>query len=181
MNKLNTLALGLVVTLCACKGGGGESSDWSQKPLDQTIQDKVKGAGFRLQIPAGWKLDTTLGPKAADPNEITKEWRPDVKDYFSEPSVSVSYQSIPAKDLDGYIKDAMLSDKDQIAKKEQTADGFVLVTHTKNNGTVRARIMKAKGAVHIECRASQAKTGGVPNPPATMAWLEKMCATLTIE
>jgi hypothetical protein len=45
---------------------------------------------------------------------------------------------------------------------------------------VRAEIMKTKGDAHLACRASQAKTGGVPSPDATMAWLEKLCSSLTI-
>ena len=70
--------------------------------------------------------------------------------------------------------------KDVIAKQEQTADGFVLVYHTKNNGIVRVHTLKTKGDTNLFCRASQAKTGGVPNPDATMAWLEKLCGSLTL-
>lgn len=170
------IALALVLVLVAC-GKDEPGKDWSGKPLDATIEDKVNGKAFRILAPKGMKLDDIGG---AGPDAISKHWLADVGDYFSEPSFTVSYDSIPAKDLDGFLADAMLDDKDVVAKKEATADGFVLVTHTKNKGIVRAFVGKAKGDVHLKCRASQARTGGVPNPDATMAWLERLCLSLTI-
>ena len=56
----------------------------------------------------------------------------------------------------------------------------VILYHTKNKGIVRVEMQKNKGDISLTCRASQAKTGGVPSPDATMAWLEKMCSSLTI-
>ncbi|HEY5947641.1 MAG TPA: hypothetical protein VIV40_19185 [Kofleriaceae bacterium] len=171
----------ICVLLFACGKQSEPGADWSQKPLDATIENQVKGVPFRISVPKGWKYDDAAGRKENDPQEITKEWRPDVKDYFSEPSVTVSYDAIPATDLDGFVKDAMLDEgKDVIAKKQQTPDGFVLISHTKNHGIVRIELMKTKGDAHVKCRASQAKTGGVPSPDATMAWLEKLCGSLTL-
>ncbi len=179
MKHLMTIGIMVGALAAGCGkggGGGGPGKDWSGKPLDVTIESKVKGAGFRIQAPAGMKLD---GDDA--PDSITKSWKADVGDYFSEPSFQVSYASIPAKDLDTFVKSAMVGANDVIAKKEATADGFVLVTHGPKHGLVTALVQKAKGDTYLSCRASQAKTGGVPNPPATMAWLEKLCSSLTIQ
>ena len=176
-----TNRLMLCVVLVACGKNAEPGADWSQKPLDATIESKVHGVPFKLSVPKGWKFDDASGRKEADPDEITKQWRPDVKDYFSEPSVTVSYAALPPTDLDGFVKDAMIDEKkDVIAKKEQTPDGFVMLYHTKNKGIVRVQLLKRKGDVNLNCRASQAKTGGVPSPDATMAWLEKMCSSLTL-
>ncbi|HEY5922420.1 MAG TPA: hypothetical protein VIV11_12150 [Kofleriaceae bacterium] len=171
----------IAALLFACGKPAEPGADWSAKPLDATIESKVKGVPFKLSVPKNFKFDGVGDDKEDNPESITKRWRPDVKDYFSEPSVSVSYAAIPAKDLDGFVSDAMVDkDKDVIAKKEQTADGFVMLYHTKNKGIVRVELLKRKGDVHLNCRASQAKQGGVPSPDATMAWLEKMCASLTL-
>ena len=176
-----TKALAFCVLLAACGEQSEPGQDWSQKPLDATIENKVKNVPFKISVPKGWKFDAVGTRKEDDPEEITKEWRPDIKDYFSEPSVTVAYAAIPAKDLDSFLKYVMVDDKkDVIAKKEQTPDGFVIVYHTKNKGIVRVELQKNKGDVALTCRASQAKTGGVPSPDATMAWLEKMCSSLTL-
>jgi hypothetical protein len=176
----NRLLLCLLVA-GACGKTAEPGADWSQKPLDTTVENKVNNVPFKVSMPKGWKFDDIAGRKENDDAEITKMWRPDVKDYFSEPGLTISYAAIPAKDLDSFVKHTMLDEaKDVIAKKEQTADGFVLVSHTKNKGIVRVQMLKRKGDVHLNCRASQAKQGGVPSPEATMAWLEKMCGTLTL-
>lgn len=173
------LLLGAVLFGCGKKSEPG--ADWSAKPLDATIESKVNNVAFKLSLPKGWTFDGASGEKVDDPAAISKEWRPDIKDYFSEPSVTISYAAIPPTDLAGFVKDAMLDEgKDVIAKQEQTPDGFVLVYHTKNKGIVRVHTMKTKGDAHVFCRASQAKTGGVPSPDATMAWLEKLCGSLKL-
>jgi len=160
--------------LAACgKGSSGPGQDWSGKPLDVKIADEIHGAKFTLQAPAGMKL--------ADTSDVTKEWRADVDDYFSEPSFTVAYEAIPAKTIDDYVRDAMLDKNDVVVKKEATADGFVLLYRTKTWGIVRAHVMKQKGDVHLECRASQAKQGGVPSHDQTLAWLERLCSSLAIQ
>jgi hypothetical protein len=178
MNKLVTTVL-MAATFLACGGSKGESSgpgqDWSSKPLDVTVTDKVHGVGFTIKSPKGMKLEHDDGPDA-----VTKSWEADLKDNFSEPGFSVSFKAIPATTLDEYVKYAALDDKDVVAKKEATADGFLLVTHTKNKGIVRVEQMKKKGDVNLECRISQAKTGGVPNADKTIAWMQEICASLTI-
>ncbi|MEZ4399606.1 MAG: hypothetical protein R3B06_06290 [Kofleriaceae bacterium] len=178
--QLHNTIVALSLALAACGGSkksAGPGQDWSGKPLDTTITDKVKGVGFTIKAPAGMKLDGT----DADPDAITKRWQADVDDYFSEPSFSVAYAAIPAKDVDGFVRDAMLGPKDVVAKQAATDDGFVLTTHTQDNGTVRASVLKRKGDVTLTCRASQAKTGGVPSPEKTLAWLESLCSSLTIQ
>lgn len=174
-------ALAFCVLLAACGKQSEPGADWSQKPLDATIENKVKNVGFKISVPKGWKFDAVGDQKESDPEALHKEYRPDVKDYFSEPSVTVGYAPIPAKDLESFVKFVMVDEKkDVVAKQEATADGFVIVYHTKNKGIVRVEMQKNKGDISLTCRASQAKTGGVPSPEATMAWLEKMCSSLTI-
>jgi hypothetical protein len=176
MNKLMTFALVVGLAACGGKKESGPGQDWSGKPLDVTIEDKVNNVAFSLKAPKGMKLDEgDAGPEA-----ITKRWDADVKDYFSEPGFSVAYSAIPPKTIDEMVEYAMLDDNDVVAKKETTADGFVLVTHTKKKGIVRVEVLKRKGDVHLTCRVSQAKDEGVPNPEKTMAWMEQLCGSLTI-
>lgn len=175
----NLIAAAVLVGLVACGGDkkdDGPGKDWSGKPLDVTIKEKVKGVEFTIQAPAGMTLDGA----DAGPDAITKRWDADVKDYFSEPGFSVAYSAIPPKTLDDFVTYAMLDDNDVVAKKEATADGFVLASHTKNKGIVRVEVLKKKGEHHLTCRASQAKQGGVPSPDKTLAWLEQLCGSLTI-
>jgi hypothetical protein len=172
MKNLMTAALLLGLLACGGKKETGPGQDWSGKALDETVEGKVNNVGFTLKLPKGMKAD-----RATD---VTAQWIADVDDYFSEPSVMVSYKAIPPKDLDGMVQDAMLDDNDVVAKKETTADGFVLVTHTKKKGIVRVEVLKRKGDHHLGCYVSQAKDEGVPNPEKTMAWMEQLCGSLTI-
>jgi hypothetical protein len=178
------ISAALIIAVAACGGkkdsaGGGHGGDWSGKPLDETITEKVKNIGFTIKAPKGMKLED-VGEKG--PEAITKSWEADKKDNWNDPGFSVSYKAIPAKTIDEYVSDAMLDDKDVVAKKEQTADGFVLLTHTKTKGIVRAHVMKRKGEEHIECRASQAgDRGPVPNADKTLAWLEQLCSSLAFQ
>lgn len=181
IKKLTTIAL--MLSLVACGGGGtkdeGPGKDWSGKPLEVTITDKVKNLGFTIKAPKGMKLEER---GEAGPEAISKRWEADMKDNWNEPGFTVSYKAIPAKTLEEYVKDAMLEEKDVIAKQEAIADGFVLVTHTKNKGIVRAQVMKRKGEEHIECRASQAgNRGPVKNPDKTLVWLEQLCSSLAFQ
>ena len=177
----NVISAALLLSVVACGGGGkkaeGPGKDWSGKPLEVTITDKVKNIGFTIKAPKGMKLEERgdQGPEA-----ITKSWEADMKDNWNEPGFSVSYSAIPAKTIDDYVKYAMLDDNDVVAKKEATADGFVLVTHTKKKGIVRVETYKTKGEHTLSCRVSQAKDEGVPNPEKTMAWMEQLCSSLTI-
>lgn len=165
------IALCLVATtLFACGSSAEPGKDWSKTPLDATVEGTVKGVAFKVSVPKGW----------VPAGDMENQWRPDVKDYFSEPDVTVRAPFTTVKTVDDFVGNAMLDAKDVVGKKAQTADGFVLVTHTKNNGTVRAFVLKAKGEAQIVCEAEQAKTGGVPSPDATMAWLEQLCSSLTL-
>jgi hypothetical protein len=172
----------LLLSIVACGGSKkdeGPGQDWSGKPLDVTITDKVKNVGFTIKAPKGMKLEDhgDRGPEA-----ITKSWEADMKDNWNEPGFSVSYASIPPKTLDDFVKYAMLDDNDVVAKKEATADGFVLITHTKNKGIVRAEVLKRRGDDSLECRASQAGDHGpVKNPDKTLAWLEQLCSSLAFQ
>jgi hypothetical protein len=173
--KLMTFALVVGLAACGGKKESGPGQDWSGKALDVTIEDTVYGVGFTLKAPKGMKLDGDIAPET-----VTRMWKADLDDYFSEPSIMVSYAAIPPKDLDGVVSDAMLDDNDVVAKKEATADGFVLVTHTKKKTIVRVETYKTKGEHTLSCRVSQSKEGGVPNPEKTMAWMEQICGSLTI-
>jgi hypothetical protein len=177
------LSAAFVFSVVACGGGGkkdeGPGKDWSGKALDVTVTDKVHNIGFTIKAPAGMKLEER-GDQG--PDATTKSWEADMKDNWNEPGFSVSYKAIPPKTIDEYIKHAMLEDNDVVAKQEATADGFVLITHTKNKGIVRAQVIKRKGEEHLECRASQAGDHGpVKNPDKTLAWLEQLCGSLTIQ
>ncbi len=83
--------------------------------------------------------------------------------------------------MEEYVASAMLDDKYVIEHKEMNGDFFIISAHTKNNGIVKVSLLRQKGDTSLECHASQAKTGGVPSPEATLAWLEKLCQTLTIK
>jgi len=179
----NVITAALLLSVVACGGGGkkdeGPGQDWSGKPLEVTITDKVKNISFTIKAPKGMRLEER-GDQGGE--AITKSWEADMKDNWNEPGFAVSYAAIPATTIDEYVKYAMLDDNDVVAKKEATADGFVLVTHTKNKGIVRAQVMKRKGESHIECRASQAGDHGpVKNPDKTLAWLEQLCSSLAFQ
>lgn len=163
-----------VLAACGGKKDSGPGQDWSGKPLDQTYEGVVKDVKFTVKGPAGMKTEDADG-------EITKRWDADVKDHFSEPGFSVAYKAIPPKTLDEFVSDAMLDADEVIAKKQEIPDGFVLVHHNKTKGLVYARVLKRKGEIVLGCTASQAKDGGVPNPDKTMAWLEQLCLSLTIQ
>jgi hypothetical protein len=170
--------VGAVVAAGCGKAGG---ADWTTAPLDQTVETKVSGHGFKISMPKGWIFDATAGDQPDDPKVVTKEWRPDVRDYFEEPSVAVAFDAIPAKSLDEFVTDCMLGDDDVVTKKQQTADGFVVLSNKQNNGIVRAYMLKRKGDVSLSCRASQAKNGGLANPDAATAGLARLCDTLVVE
>src|SRR5262252_4012630 len=107
------LAWIVVVSLgCGNKGGGG-GDDWSSKPLKPTT-DSVKGVAFSIDLPEGLVKDTTH-PE----NDITTMWqgRKGERHDFSAPTVMVSYEAIPAKTLDEFVKDAMPSAKDDVVRK----------------------------------------------------------------
>ena len=174
-------AIVVCVLVAACGKQTEPRTDWSQAPLDATIESSVKDVPFTLALPRGWKYSAAREGKEYDPEQITKEWRPDVKEAFSEPRVTVAYAGVPAKSLDAFVKETMLdTTNDVIDKETRTADGYLVTYHTRNNGVVRVEMLKAKGDVSLYCRASQAKAGGVPSPDATMAWLEKVCGSLTL-
>ena len=174
-------SLGLLVLslgLAACGGGkkaAGPGADWSARPLDVTISDQVYNVAFTIKSPSGMKLESNDGPAA-----VTKRWEADVDDAFSEPSFAVAFAAIPATNLTEFV-DREVTDGDQVIEQQTTADGFVLVTRSKSGGLIRAQRLKRKGDVHLTCRASQAKTGGVPSPDKTAAWLASICATLVIQ
>jgi hypothetical protein len=167
------MKLAILMMVAAC-GSGEPGADWSGKPLDVPVKNTVLSAGFSLRLPAGMKLE-------AKGDELTREWIADQSDYFSEPTVTISYASIPPKDLDGFVQDAMLTNKDVVAKKAALPDGFILVHHTADHGLEVVELMRIKGSAHVTCRAGQARTGGVKNPEKTLAWLEQLCTTLAID
>jgi hypothetical protein len=61
------------------------------------------------------------------------------------------------------------------------ADYLVVASHTGDNGIVKVDYMSHKGATYIGCSAFQMRRDGVPNPQATMEWLERLCRSLTIK
>jgi hypothetical protein len=164
----------LLALLVAC-GSSGPGADWSNKPLTETATGKVNGFAFKLKLPAGMKLEPQRG------NDISMDWKADVDDYFSEPSVQVLFDSIPAKDIAGLVEEEVLGKRDVVQEKTAIPDGMRVVYHTDNYGIANVVVAKAKGATHLKCRASQAKQGGVPSPEKTLAWLVQLCMTLEIQ
>lgn len=174
-------AVAFCVLVAACGKEAEPSTDWSQAPLDTTIESSVKEVPFTLSLPRGWRYSTAHERKEYDPQQITKEWRPDAENYFNEPSVTVAYAGEPAKSLDAFVRETMLdAAKDVIEKETQTHDGYVLAYHSRSQGVLRVEMLKTKGDQSLYCRASQARGGGVKNPAATLAWLEKVCDSLTL-
>lgn len=169
------LAFLALITACGGSKDAGPGKDWSGKPLAVTIDSTVNNVGFTIKLPEGMKLDGE-----DKPDVITRLWRMDMKDHWSEPSVMVSYESIPAKDLAGFIEDQMIGG-DTLATQEAGDDGFLIVHHTKDKGLVTVASMTRKGEHHLTCRASQAKDGGIPNPDKTIPWLTSICDSLEIE
>jgi hypothetical protein len=166
----------IVFGMVAACGHSEPGKDWSGVALDTTVTGTFPKAAFELKLPSGWKAET-VGIDA----EVSKEWRPDVKDYFSEPTVSVSYEAIPAKSLDAFIAEEFTDPKLTVEHKEMNGDYFIASAHSKDNGQVWVKLSRQKGDANLICSAAQAKSGGVPNPAATIAWLEKLCQTLTIK
>jgi hypothetical protein len=159
----------------ACGSKGEPGQDWSGRPLEVTIEESVNGVAFTIQAPKGLKHEADRA------TEVTRWWRADVHDYFSEPSFTVSYESIPAKDLAGFIRGSLLDADEVIAKQEELADGFVLVHHNPGKSLAYAQVLTRKGDVHLRCSASQARDGGLPSFERTLAWLEALCRSLTIQ
>ncbi|HEX5061161.1 MAG TPA: hypothetical protein VFV99_17465 [Kofleriaceae bacterium] len=174
-------AVVLCVLVAACRKESEPRTDWSQTALDTTIESTVKDVPFTLSLPRSWKFSASHERKEVDPEQLTKEWRPDLKDFYDEPSVTVAYAGAPAKTLDAFVKETLLDPtKDVIEKEARTADGYVIAYHTPGKGVVRVEMLKTKGDVSLYCRGSQARGGGVPSPLATLAWLEKVCDSLTL-
>jgi hypothetical protein len=165
--------LALAALLVACSRSGAPGGDWSSVGLDDTIESSVMNAKFEIKLPKGWKPDVN--------EEHMKGWRPDVKDFMSAPSVTVGYVEQPPQSLDGYIQSLTFPGTPIVDKKIMNADYLVVVSHTVDNGIVKVDYMSHKGDTHIGCSAFQMRDGGVPNPQATMEWLEKLCKTLTIK
>jgi hypothetical protein len=166
-------ALLLLSTAC----GKGEDQpketlgeDWSGRALDQKTSGTVSAVGFSLTLPAKMKLDVDDADR--------KEWLADKDDYFGEPSVTISVDAIPPKDIDGAVADMMVGKEDVIVRRDTIEAGFIVTYHSKNKGLLKTRVWKKAGDKTITCSAGQAKTGGVPNFDATRAWLEKLCLSM---
>ncbi len=157
--------------LVACNTSGGRN--WSSVALDDTVESSVRNAKFEIHLPKGWKRDVN--------DELMKGWRPNVEEYTSEPSVTVGYVQQPPQSLDSYINSLTFEGTPIVDKKIMNADYLVVVSHTADNGIVKVDYMSHKGDTYLGCSAFQMKRGGVPNPKATMEWLERLCRSLTIK
>jgi hypothetical protein len=172
------MRIAVLALLAGCGGGNSHGKDWSDKPLDKPTTGKVDKVGFTIELPTG------MVPDPARKGDLSKEYRADLDDSFSEPSVTVGYEAIPAKSLEDFVQEKIGHEKKKrviVTRKTTPAGGFVLSWHTENNGWLGADAMVVKGDAHLECSAHQATEGGVPNPEKTLAWLESICASLTIQ
>jgi hypothetical protein len=159
--------------LVACSRSGASDGDWSRVALDDTIESSLLNADFQIKIPKGWKRSRN--------DQLVKGWRPDVEDFMSAPSVTVGLVGQPPQNLDAYIEGLTFPGTPIVDKKIMNADYLVVVSHTVENDIVKVDYMSHKGDTYIGCSAFQMKDGGVPNPQATMEWLERLCKSLTIE
>ncbi|PKN21224.1 MAG: hypothetical protein CVU65_17305 [Deltaproteobacteria bacterium HGW-Deltaproteobacteria-22] len=177
--SLMFLMISMTMVLSSCGGKKDKEAkddepgkDWSAKPLAAT-EGAIGAIKFTVDLPAGFKVDNQ--------GDVNISWRPDMDDYFSEPSVQVLLASTPAKTPEEFVSNAMLDKNDEVIKSEKTADGFLLEYATKNKGILRVSVQKAAGEKALVCNASQAKQGGVPNFEATRAWLGKICGSLKLK
>jgi hypothetical protein len=163
-----------IVLLAACgkKGGGGPGQDWSAKPLTTQAVD-LGTAKASIDLPAGMKEDPSW--KLAG----SKRWQADLSDYFSEPGVRLSAETEMPATPAAAMDEAMLDKKLTVSKQEASADLIVIVAHSADNGTVKALSWHKTATGSLSCDADQAKSGGVPSPEATMAWLEKICRSVS--
>jgi hypothetical protein len=145
--------------------------DWSGKAL-KPVSVTVGGKAVTVTLPDGLKLEK-------DEAEY-KGWIADVKDYFSEPSISLGIIITAPKTPDEAVRDAMVDD-DVVARKEAIPGGFVVTHHGAKKGLVTTQTWKAAGDKTVTCRAAQAKEGGVPSFEKTKAWLEKICLSVTVK
>ncbi len=159
--------------LVACTRSGAPGGEWSSVALDDTIESRVRNVNFAITLPKGWKRDVN--------EELMKGWHPDVEDFMSAPSVTVGYVQQPPQSLDEYIERLGFEGQRIVDKKIMNADYLVVVSHNVENGLVTVDYVTHKGDAYIGCSAFQMRSRGVPNPQATMEWLERMCRTLTIK
>jgi len=172
------MRIAALVLFAACGGGNHHGEDWSGKPLDKTATGKVDKYAFTIKMPSNFIEDPS------GKSELSKQYRPDMDDYFSEPSIMITYDAIPAKTLEDFVQERIGHEKKKrvVVTKKQTPDGgFVLSWHTENNGWLGADTVAVKGDARVECSAHQATEGGVPSPEKTLAWLESICASLTLQ
>jgi len=165
----------MLVLFVACgKSDDGPRTDWSRVALDNTIESTVNNVSFTITLPKGWKRDVD--------EPLLKGWQPGVKDYAQAPSVTVGYVQQPPTDLDAYVKTLTFEGGTPIvAKKIMNTDRLAVVTHTATHSVVKVDTVIHKGETYLGCSAFQMRDGGVPSPKATIEWLEKLCATLTIK
>jgi len=171
------LAYLVAIVSVACGGSKSGGDDWSTRPLKSTT-DSVKGVAFSIDLPEGLVKDATHAK-----DDVTQLWegRKGERHDFSAPSVMVSYNSIPAKSLDEFVKDAMPSAKDDVVRKDKLADGYIVTLQGQSKGIVTVLVAKQAGEVVLGSRCSQANDDGLPNLDATRAWLEKICLSLAIK
>lgn len=167
-------SLALLAPACGDKKEDGKKEegpglDWSGKAL-KPVEATVGGVKVTVDLPDKMKL--------SEDDADRKEWRADMKDYFSEPSVHLMSITTAPKTLDEAVKHYMVEQKYIIARKEAIADGFLVTHHSKTKGLLYAVFFKHIGGKNIVCKAAQAKQGGVPNFEKTKAWLEKICLSL---
>jgi hypothetical protein len=157
------------------KGGDALGKDWSGVAIDTTTTANIGNIMFDIQMPSGWKEDK------ASATIISRAWRPDMQNHGGEPLLTVLKELKPPTTMDEFVREVALDDKYVIEHKEMNGDFFIIAAHTKDNYTVRVVLVRQKGDTNLACQATQNRVGGVPNPQATQAWLEKLCQSLKIK
>ncbi len=176
-----------VFLICACGKSSAPStesdkSDWSAKPLDAKITSKVGGVAFEVSVPKGWIFDSFGGNQVDDDAAISKNYRPNVADYYSEPSLELGplAANFAPTSLDEVVS-RTVDAEDALVSKRALPDGYLVVTGTADGKSIKVHVQKHKGATWLGCQAMQRREAGVPSPAATTAWLGKICESLIIK
>lgn len=152
-------------------GGSGED-DFSQAELVPT-EVKVMDLTITADLPKGFVLDDGPFVKYVAPKS----------DNFSLPSFTFRLENYPPKSLEATKLESGTPQKPMVeTKRAALADGWVVAGHNETKSTAEVIVIKPQeGGKAIKCRGVQAHSKGVPNLEATLAWLEKGCASTRVK
>lgn len=153
-------------------GGEADGDDFSQTELAPT-EVKLEGLNVTAELPKGFVLDDGPFVKYVAPKS----------DNFSLPSFTFRLENYPPKSLDDTKLESGTSQKPMVeTKRAALVDGWLVAGHNETKGTAEVIVIKPlEGGKAVKCRAVQARSKGVPSLEATLAWLEKGCASTRVK